>query len=250
MMKVGEQFSLLRAQLRRKLNKEGIAMGLFGKIAKMASSAKNEPISFEVKISSHEVTPQEEMADRRRHAQETAERHNSINELRNIAFDVTEDGKITIDEALRIKNLFRSDELLRTDKATRPIYLQVRKLTKRSSPDEIDHDALLDSLERIIDPTWVTTGEVIDEIDGKAFCLTGDFSFGSKTQVQDYLVSLGGIAKSGVSRNVDYLIIGTKGSEEYAYGNYGSKTKRAIELQNDGFPIRIVHEREFEPLRQ
>ena len=225
-------------------------MGLLSKLGIEPKKASNPSIALTVNISTHEMTAEEKVAARKRRAEETMSHHDSINELRRLAAMITEDGKITTDEVLHLKRLFKSDELLRTDKATRPIYLQVRKLTRISTPDEINSDELFDPLERIVDPTWVSTGEVIEDIDGKAFCLTGDFSYGSRKQVQEYLVSLGGVAKSGVSRNVDYLIVGSKGSEEYAYGNYGSKAKRAIELQNEGCPIRIIHEREFEPLRK
>lgn len=196
-----------------------------------------------------DTTSEDKIASRRMAMEQAREQHDAINKLRALAYKVVDDGVITLDEALEIKRVFKNDEFLRNDEVMRPVYLMVRKVTKKSSTEDVDQETLINALHRIIDPTWVTDGEILDEINGKTFCLTGDFLFGTRKQVQDHLVSLGGIAKSGVSKSLDYLIVGTDGSEEYAYGNYGSKVKKAMELQNSGCTIKIVPEREFEPLR-
>ena len=192
---------------------------------------------------------EQKLLNKRIAAEEADRQHNAVNSIRSIAFNVVEDGIVTLDEALDIKRAFNREVELKKDALLRPIWLQVSKLKKISSFESDEQERLLDALNRIIDPSWVTTGEVIDEIKGKTFCLTGDFSYGSRKSVQEYLVSLGGIAKSGVSQSVDYLIIGSKGSDDYAYGNYGSKAKKAMELQNQGHHIQIIHEREFSPLQ-
>lgn len=208
-----------------------------------------EKLAASVKVTIREPSPENKKESHRLAMKRSYEQHATINNLRTLAYKVVEDGVITLSEALELKRAFREDEMLRNDEAFRPVYLIVRKITKKTNPEELEQDKLIDALHRIIDPTWCTDGEIIDEIKGKTFCLTGDFLFGSRKQVQDHLVSLGGISKSNVSRNLDYLIIGTEGSEEYAYGNYGSKVKKAMELQNTGCAIKIVPEREFGPLR-
>ncbi|MBQ9004082.1 MAG: hypothetical protein IJ087_19740 [Eggerthellaceae bacterium] len=215
-------------------------------------NGKDIPILFEYEVdalSGRAVMTPERLERRRQDAENARIHHDAVNELRETAYKVVEDGVITIDEAVEIKRAISRDYVLRNDPVFHPIYLQVCKLTKKSTLDADAEKQLIDNLHRIIDPTWCTDGEIFEEIKDKTFCLTGDFDYGSRKKVRERLVSLGGEEKSGVSRTLDYLIVGTKGSEDYAYGNYGSKAKKAMELQEQGCAIKIVPEREFGPLR-
>lgn len=76
----------------------------------------------------------------------------------------------------------------------------------------------------------------------KGVCLTGDFKFGDRKSVQEFLKKQGAIIKSGVTSKTDYLIIGELGSPDWSYGNYGSKYKKAKELQQSGSHIKIISE--------
>ena len=80
---------------------------------------------------------------------------------------------------------------------------------------------------------------------GKNICLTGDFDLGTKEQVQDILNSCGAICKTSVTKKTDFLIIGSKGSEFYKYGNIGLKYEKALELQKQGLDINILKENEI-----
>ena len=58
----------------------------------------------------------------------------------------------------------------------------------------------------------------------------------------DYIVSRGGEVAGNVSGKVAYVVVGGEGSSDYAYGNYGSKVKKAMDLQAKGKPIQIIAE--------
>ena len=45
-----------------------------------------------------------------------------------------------------------------------------------------------------------------DQLQGKVCCLTGDFKYGSKAEVQSYIESLGGKVVGSISSKVNYLI--------------------------------------------
>ena len=55
----------------------------------------------------------------------------------------------------------------------------------------------------------------------------------------------GAIIKKNVAKSLDYLIVGGNGNENWSCGNYGSKVKRALELQEKGASIQILKEEEM-----
>jgi len=76
----------------------------------------------------------------------------------------------------------------------------------------------------------------------KVFCLTGDFDFGSKGDVELWLMARGGRCTESLNPQVDYVIVGNKGSTRWAYGSYGTKVKRAMDMKANGAPIEILKE--------
>ena len=79
-------------------------------------------------------------------------------------------------------------------------------------------------------------------LSGKTCCLTGDFSHGTKTEVEKHISTRGGICIPAITREVDYLIVGGQGSEAWIYGNYGTKVKKALQMQENGHRVQIVEE--------
>lgn len=105
-------------------------------------------------------------------------------------------------------------------------------------PDE--EDRLLKLFERIIYPMEESTSEII--FTDRRFVLSGDFSFGSKSEVEAVIRERGGEVAKSVSSKVHYVVVGSRGSEAYAHGNYGTKVKKAMELQDKGKPIQVITE--------
>jgi NAD-dependent DNA ligase len=79
-------------------------------------------------------------------------------------------------------------------------------------------------------------------LSGKTCCLTGDFSYGTKAEVEKHISNSGGICIPTITREVDYLIVGGQGSEAWIYGNYGTKVKKALQMQENGHRVQIVGE--------
>lgn len=80
---------------------------------------------------------------------------------------------------------------------------------------------------------------------GKNFCLTGDFKFGTKYDIENVILARGGITKSNLTHATDYLVIGSLGSPKWSYGTYGTKVKKAKEMQTSGHKIQILTEDQF-----
>jgi hypothetical protein len=82
-------------------------------------------------------------------------------------------------------------------------------------------------------------------IKGHVFMFTGTFAFGSRAACQEAIAVRGGSApnQKDVSRSVDFLVIGTKGSPTWKKGTYGNKIEQAILARREyGSPAIISEE--------
>lgn len=122
------------------------------------------------------------------------------------------------------------------------------------------YDKIVNAIEKILSDGIVTEEEIaylsceINEIlnpiadctdlelNGKTFCLTGDFKSGTKAEIEKRISEKGGIKKTGVSGNLNYLFVGGLGSDAWKYGNIGGKIAKAQELQEKGKDIKIISE--------
>ncbi len=84
--------------------------------------------------------------------------------------------------------------------------------------------------------------EHVNSVDGMHVCLSGVFSYGSKSKVAEYLKNRGGIVEDYVTRSTDILLIGAQECQSYSNGKYGTKVKKAIEYNENGCNIKIVKE--------
>jgi hypothetical protein len=95
-----------------------------------------------------------------------------------------------------------------------------------------------------VDPVKSADYDAID-IDGKLFCMTGNFSFGTKTDVELFIIAHGGKIHPSVTRAVDYVLVGNEGDPGWSYGTYGAKVKKAMEMKEKGYPIKIISEKDL-----
>ena len=85
----------------------------------------------------------------------------------------------------------------------------------------------------------------INVVNGMHVCLSGNFEYGSKSKVEEYVASKGGIIDSSVKKSTDILMIGNLECQAYSNGTYGTKVKKAIEYNEKGCNIKIIKESDF-----
>ena len=88
-------------------------------------------------------------------------------------------------------------------------------------------------------------------LDGKHVCLTGNFEYGTKLDVEKFIVNKGGIIDKTVKKGTDYLIVGGDGNKNWTAENYGNKVKKALEFNKRGGNIMLINEADIlpEPIR-
>lgn len=83
------------------------------------------------------------------------------------------------------------------------------------------------------------------KVEGKTFCVTGEFKRCCREEVCEAIINAGGFVKPNVSKKVDYLVVGDAGNRSWAFSCYGRKVEHAVELRKNGAKLAIVSERDF-----
>jgi len=92
-------------------------------------------------------------------------------------------------------------------------------------------------------PISLPVDNTIDiQFDNRTFCLTGDFYYGPRERCVEAIEARGGKVISGITKKLDYLVIGQIASPEWKFGNFGTKIIKAVEYLDKGVNIAIVSE--------
>lgn len=73
--------------------------------------------------------------------------------------------------------------------------------------------------------------EPVVEFPTMSFCLTGKFAYGPRRICEEVVIDRGGKAYGSVTMDVDYLVIGTFSSTDWAHTSYGRKIEKAVEYR-------------------
>ena len=170
----------------------------------------------------------------------------AMQKLKDLCSVIISDGRVSLDEAAILHWWIGSNVDL-SSKTADDLLEMLTSMLEDGAISNAEEKALLDAMGRIVDPS---SGSVAGcyVIEGKKFCLTGDFDFGTRDVVTSALERAGGIPCKSVVKTCDYVIVGARGSEAYAYGNYGTKVQKAMEWQAKGQPVKIVSEHDFDLL--
>ncbi|HSH43435.1 MAG TPA: BRCT domain-containing protein [Arenicellales bacterium] len=80
------------------------------------------------------------------------------------------------------------------------------------------------------------------DVEGVSFCLTGTFSFGSRSRCAQRIRNLGGAFHRNITRATDYLVIGTMETKAWAGTNYGRKIEAALGRKTNGNGPLVISE--------
>lgn len=168
-----------------------------------------------------------------------------LHSLKEVLGAITADHELEESEVLLLQNWMDQNIDLRGNFPFDKIFETVGEALEGGILEAAELSAMLQLFEQITDPVANACSCDCFDICGKAFCLTGEFEFGDRSQVASSLCKKGGISVSGVTKKTDFLIVGSKGSEAWSNGNYGTKVKKAMELQEKGVSIQIVKEQDI-----
>lgn len=171
-----------------------------------------------------------------------SEKTSDYREFIELCESIVANNDVSVEEALIALQYIDSHERLSEDASVAEVSSLLTAALADGDIDQDESSRLVELLQKVIDPCGSPSavGKVV--IDGKAFCLTGAFDHGSKAAITKFLADRGGTVLSGVSKKCDYVLVGGQGSEMWTTKNYGSKVKKALDLQAKGDDIKIIGE--------
>lgn len=166
----------------------------------------------------------------------------ALQTLKGIISGILSDEKIEKNEIISLQAWMKENESLRGNYPFDTIFETIERVMNDDVLSEEERKELTVIFSRFVDPLESSDSGDDVSIAGKTCCLSGNFAFGTKADVEKKITEMGGIVVPSVTKKTDILIVGGEGSSAWAYGNYGSKVKKALKMQEQGNPIEIVGE--------
>ncbi len=159
--------------------------------------------------------------------------------LQELVVRIIDDNAISDDEIIQLKNWLEQHDDLKGVYPFDKIFELVEEIMLDGVMNKTEEQELLKLLDAFINPQ---TENVEIDFQGKSVCLSGEFNYGHKKQVENLLLDRGAIISKSVTGTLDILILGESGSAAWKYGNYGAKYEKARQLKENGKAIVIVKE--------
>jgi NAD-dependent DNA ligase len=176
----------------------------------------------------------------------------TIDELIGLAKGITADGNVNQAEAEFNLHWMTKNTAYCQDKIVNMLYARIRDMLSDKYLDRDEQQELLLLLKSIsgdqcpaefVEATTacfpLTKPAPSINFNGETFCLTGKFAYGPRRVCQEVIMERGGLIKSGISSQVDFLVIGSLCSSDWIHTTYGRKIETAM---NNYANIAIVHE--------
>lgn len=164
----------------------------------------------------------------------------SLQALKNAITEIVSTGELTDSDILSIRYWMDDNKHLSGNYPFDSIYSIIDNILSDGVIDPEERQLLLSTLqdEKICNPAPF----LIKSLAGCHICLTGNFSFAKRKEIESLLIQYCAFIEKNTTTKTDYVFVGGLGSNDWAYGNYGNKIKRAKELQELGHRILIFSE--------
>jgi NAD-dependent DNA ligase len=173
--------------------------------------------------------------------------------LLGIAAGLLADNQLNNAEINFLKQWLEGNEAIRTQWPGDILYERIRDVLSDGVITEKERDYLIVTLQKICGGTldlgpqagvnqMAFDEEAHLEFPRMNYCVTGDFVYGPRERVCEAIESRGGFVLKGITKKLNYLVVGLRGSEEWKHGSYGTKILKAVEYKRAGLPMLIVSE--------
>jgi len=94
-----------------------------------------------------------------------------------------------------------------------------------------------------------TIDDVINNVEisfaNRTFCFTGKFENYKRAELQEMVIERGGSHKSGATKEVNYLVVGTQGNPCFKFSVYGVKVQQFMKYKDEGLDAHVIGELDF-----
>ena len=167
----------------------------------------------------------------------------ALNELNTLLKAISCDGILAKEELDFLVTWMKQNTSLKGNYPYDRIYNKLEEVLNDGIITSQEHDELLHLFSTADNPVEESASSCnCLSLFGKNICLSGEFDFGCKDEVAAILLEKGAFVQPTITKKTNVLLVGGKGSSAWSSGNYGSKIKKALELQAKGNEILIVRE--------
>lgn len=164
--------------------------------------------------------------------------------LNGIMEGIVVDGKITTEESENLRLWLYDNIYLSGHYPFDKIINVLEEALKDGVISSDESTQITNTIKSILNPVEDIKTQIYS-LEGKSVCLSGNFSYGSKAKVEEYIKAHGGNIDSSVKKTTNILVVGDCECLAYSNGTYGTKIKKAMEYQAKGCGIEIVKERDL-----
>jgi NAD-dependent DNA ligase len=176
-----------------------------------------------------------------------------IDELIGLAHGLTADGLINQQEAEYLQKWLVAHLEVRENPITMNLLTRVNAMLADNHLDAEEAQELLETLRNLSGGDF-ELGETLKSIslpldqplpsvvfDGKNYCFTGTFAFGTRTECENTVRMRGGICGS-LTRKTNYLVVGIYATGSWMHSSFGNKIEKAVGMKQEGLPLYIISE--------
>ncbi len=167
----------------------------------------------------------------------------ALNEMHDILREISCDGVLTQDEINDLIDWMNENQSLQGNFPYDRVFNKLSEVLEDgiiTGEEQNELIQLFQSMSSPVDAVECPCSSI--NIEGKNICLSGEFDYGSKDAVASMLEEKGALIQKGVTKKTNILLVGGQGSSAWSSGNYGTKIKKALELQAKGSEILIIRE--------
>lgn len=157
---------------------------------------------------------------------------------------ISADRKVTETECQNLRELLYEHSDLRNEYPFYRIYDVLEKVLEDSVITKEEEELVKAVISEILKPREALC-KLINSVNGKSVCLSGDFDYGSKQRVEEYIISKGGTIDQKLKKTTNILLLGNKGSNKYSDGDLGTKFIDAQNYNYTGCDIQVIIESNF-----
>lgn len=182
----------------------------------------------------------------------------SCESLLGICAGMMADGKLNDDEIRFLDNWLADNDELTITWPGEVVVARVKSILSDGRITEDEREYLKSTLRDLLGGTLEETGATggiatrlplsdvkTIKIDDSSFCFTGNFLYGTRKACENAVTERGGLVSPSVKVDLNYLVIGTMASREWAHSSHGRKIEKALEYQNKGHSVFIVSEEQW-----
>jgi NAD-dependent DNA ligase len=178
----------------------------------------------------------------------------SLGELLGVARGLMADEELTNSEIRFLNDWLEQRYTMTSSFPGNIIHQRIKDVLEDGVITEEERSHLVDTLNLLIDDRLEDLAEQVDltelwfdevgliEFNKARFCLTGNFVFGPKDVCKTAIEQRGGIVKPSVGDEIQFLVVGGLGVDEWRTGGLGIEIERAMRLRATGKKVKIIPE--------